>query len=729
MQVFALLFCTLCAGPIVGQFPSERSGQAGLIAFRQALLDASSDRRVLILATHPDDPYRGMAVWLRQKLGWKVRVVVATRGEGGQNAVGPVGDVLRTVRTRETTQAARFMDVGLRFLDLPDFGYCRTAAEAMDRWSSLAPRERIKEAIQDFDPDLVYSPHGPAEAHGQKRAFYLLVKEALAGKGAPPFLRKASTDRDPDVQMRLDGLDLLRGKSYRETAWQALLFHRSQQPHDPLGQSSPRALRLDFERLSKTDTASWKKALEGAPEGLGDRSALADALGRAQEGSVGEPAWTLERLGAWFAGLRADRSRAAILDKVRKGMPFLKALAKALPAGSGEKRRMQARLLDLDHAILFGTGQRISSPRSEESVRELELVPEPYNSFLVPASRGEFRFSLRVRSSGKREIQARLAMTGPMGVRFLPESDRDRLPIRIRLQKGQRETLLSLRVRFPNRDRDVQYRPFWMRFYLAPPKPGATADKVLAGASCRVQVLPARVRLPLGLRVGLIRGPDPTIERSLDALLGDVDGLDPTKLARRNLDRYDSLLVDIRALQRRPDLRAQIPRLLAFARRGGHLVVLYHKAVEFNRDSTGGLLAPYPLELGKERVTREDAGVKMLLPRHPLMTQPNRILPSDWDDWVQERGLYFPLMGAYDARYEELLEIQELPIPELAGLTPVRAKQTFKPQRGSLLFARYGEGSYVYCALVLHRQLQKHHAGSARLLINLITPPHWYRFH
>jgi hypothetical protein len=118
----------------------------------------------------------------------------------------------------------------------------------------------------------------------------------------------------------------------------------------------------------------------------------------------------------------------------------------------------------------------------------------------------------------------------------------------------------------------------------------------------------------------------------------------------------------------------------------------------------------------------------MLLPRHPLMTQPNRILPSDWDDWVQERGLYFPLMGSYAQAYEELLEIQELPLPEVEGLDAIRAQRTFKAQRGSLLFARFGRGSYVYCALVLHRQLQKHHAGSARLLINLITPPDWRRF-
>ncbi len=700
------------------------------MAFRQALLDASSDRRVLIFATHPDDPYRSMAVWLRQKLGWKVRVVVATRGEGGQNAVGPVGDVLREVRSLETARAARALDVELRFLDLPDFGYCRTAAEAMDRWSSLGPERRTVEAIHDFDPDLVYSPHGPREAHGQKRAFYMLVLQALSTQGSPPFLRAYTDAGEAPIQLRLDVLDLLRGKSYREAAYQALLFHRSQQPHDATELSSPQRLDLQFESLSKEDALQWRRALTGSAQGLGDRPVLAKALEKCQkgQGASTEPDWTPEDLANWFAELGADRARSTILAVIRKRKPLLQALAGSLPAGGRESRRMKARLLDLDRALQVGLGRPLERQKDKAPAPELELISEPYGSFLVPASRGEFRFSLRIRSSGVRDYRARLAMTGPMGVRFLPESDRDTLPIRIHLQKGQRETLLSLRVRFPNRDRDRQYRPFWMRFYLVSEDAGSSVGD-LPGASCRVQVLPARVRLPKGLRIGLIRGPDPTIERSLDALLGDVDGLDPAKLARRNLDRYDSLLVDIRALQRRPDLRAQIPRLLAFAKRGGHLVVLYHKAVEFNRASTGGLLAPFELELGTERVTREDAGVKILLPRHPLMTQPNRIQPSDWDDWVQERGLYFPLMGAYDERFEEILEIQELPVPELEGLEVLKAQETFQPQRGSLLFARYDEGSYVYCALVLHRQLQKHHAGSARLLINLITPPDWRKFH
>ncbi|MEZ5989473.1 MAG: PIG-L family deacetylase [Planctomycetota bacterium] len=141
----------------------------GIVAYRQALLDATADRRVLVVATHPDDPYRGICAALRRHVGDRVRVLLATRGEGGQSAVGPVGEELGVVRTAESLEAARRLDVELRFLDLPDFGYSRTAAEALERWRGLEPERRLREEIAAFGPDLVVTPHGPHEAHGQKR--------------------------------------------------------------------------------------------------------------------------------------------------------------------------------------------------------------------------------------------------------------------------------------------------------------------------------------------------------------------------------------------------------------------------------------------------------------------------------------------------------------------------------------------------------------------------------
>jgi hypothetical protein len=233
------------------------------------------------------------------------------------------------------------------------------------------------------------------------------------------------------------------------------------------------------------------------------------------------------------------------------------------------------------------------------------------------------------------------------------------------------------------------------------------------------------VRVPDGLRLALVRGPDNTIEVTLRALGLDVHVLDPRSLVQRSLDDFDTVLIDSRALLQRPDLRAQAARFLAYARRGGHLVVLYHKAQEFNAEEGGVPLAPLPLRLGSERVTREDAPVKILLPEHPLLAHPNRIVARDFDGWVHERGLYFP--DRYDERYAEPLSIQELPMQEIDGLPGAETELRFEPLRGALLHAEVAEGGYVYCALVVHRQLRAFHPGAARLLVNLITPRAWTR--
>jgi hypothetical protein len=176
-----------------------------------------------------------------------------------------------------------------------------------------------------------------------------------------------------------------------------------------------------------------------------------------------------------------------------------------------------------------------------------------------------------------------------------------------------------------------------------------------------------------------------------------------------------TVLVDIRAYLVRADLRAYNENLLDWVNRGGHMVVNYQKTFEWNEDSSDPFnpqahnpsnLAPYPLQLSRDRVTREDAPVTVLLPDHPLFNTPNKIDSSLWSDWVQERGLYFP--GTYDPAYLELFEMND---PDEASL------------RSSTLLASYGEGTYMYTALGWYRQLKEYHPGVYAFFANLISLP------
>ena len=143
-----------------------------------------------------------------------------------------------------------------------------------------------------------------------------------------------------------------------------------------------------------------------------------------------------------------------------------------------------------------------------------------------------------------------------------------------------------------------------------------------------------------------------------------------------------------------------MPRLLSWVEAGGTLVLQYNTSFEQVTDQLG----PFPLKLGRDRVTVEEAPVTLLAPEHPLLLRPNRIGPADFEGWVQERGLYFP--ATWDERYTPLL-----------GMADPGEKET----KGSLLVARHGKGTYVYTGLSFFRQLPAGVPGAMRLFANLVS--------
>ena len=154
----------------------------------------------------------------------------------------------------------------------------------------------------------------------------------------------------------------------------------------------------------------------------------------------------------------------------------------------------------------------------------------------------------------------------------------------------------------------------------------------------------------------------------------------------------------------RRDLIAHNHRLLDYVEGGGTLVVQYNK-YEFNRAQ----YAPYPYKIHRphDRITDENAAVKVLVPDHPIFVRPNRIDQQDWAGWVQERGLYF--LGSWDERYTPLLELED-PFLYNSG-----------KKRGALLVARHGKGTYIYTGLGFFRQLPAGVPGAYRIFANLIS--------
>jgi len=209
-----------------------------------------------------------------------------------------------------------------------------------------------------------------------------------------------------------------------------------------------------------------------------------------------------------------------------------------------------------------------------------------------------------------------------------------------------------------------------------------------------------------GRKVGYLPSSDPTLERSLAALGVDAKKLTVDDIAKSDLSSYNTIIIDNRGYQAHPDLIPVNDRLLKFVGDGGTLLVFYHRTGEWNPDPNRGRpqLAPYPITIGDDRVTDEDAPVLFLQPRHPLLNFPNRITQKDFANWIQERGLYFP--REWDPQYTAVLSTNDKGEP---------------PLKGGLLVASYGRGNYIYTSYVWYRQLRAGLPGGYRMFANLIS--------
>ena len=144
------------------------------------------------------------------------------------------------------------------------------------------------------------------------------------------------------------------------------------------------------------------------------------------------------------------------------------------------------------------------------------------------------------------------------------------------------------------------------------------------------------------------------VPQALDQLGVKATMIDSDELASATSSKYDTIMLGIRAYERRDDLKALQPSpASSTCSDGGTLIVQYNKTGEFNQAQYG----PYPALVSSNRVTDETAPVQILEKEHHAFTYPNRIRQDAWDGWVQERGLYF--LGEKDAKYTDLVQLQD----------------------------------------------------------------------
>jgi hypothetical protein len=210
------------------------------------------------------------------------------------------------------------------------------------------------------------------------------------------------------------------------------------------------------------------------------------------------------------------------------------------------------------------------------------------------------------------------------------------------------------------------------------------------------------VKISQGLRVGYVMGTGDTVPESLENLGVHVQLLNAQDISSGDLQKYDVILLGVRAYTSRPDVVTNNNRLLEYVRNGGVAIVQY-QSVQYDHN-----FGPYPYTLPNdaERVVDERSPIVFADPKSPALTWPNMINQSDFAGWVEERGHSF--MKTWDPQYVAPLETHD---PEQ------------DPQKGGLVYARYGRGVYVYVAFALYRQLPDGVPGAFRLFANLLSLP------
>jgi LmbE family N-acetylglucosaminyl deacetylase len=214
------------------------------------------------------------------------------------------------------------------------------------------------------------------------------------------------------------------------------------------------------------------------------------------------------------------------------------------------------------------------------------------------------------------------------------------------------------------------------------------------------------------LKVGYIKGVGDNVMPMLEELGIPVGELDPLTLPQQDLGGYSAIVIGPRAYESNPALVANNGVLTAYARKGGTIVAQYGQA-PYSRPG----IFPFPITglRSADRVTDENATVRVLDPGSPLLAKPNKIGQEDFANWVQERALYMP--RTFDPAYRTVFSMNDKGDP---------------PQDGAVLIAPLGKGVYVYTTFAFFRELPAGNPGAARLFVNLLSatpaaanrPPH-----
>ena len=242
------------------------AGTGGVAALATTLRQLGSNKRVLMIGAHPDDEDTQLLVLLSRGMGAQAAYLSLTRGEGGQNLIGPeLGPELGVIRTEELL-AARQLDGAQQFFTRAyDFGFSKSADETFRFWPRDSILKDVVDVIRRFKPQIIIAVFTgtPADGHGHHQVSAILARQAFdllrdSAGGPQKFYR--STRGDPSattLTFPTGTLDPLVGQSFLQIAAASRSRHRSQ----------------DMGQLQRMGPATSGVALLATKPGAGSREA------------------------------------------------------------------------------------------------------------------------------------------------------------------------------------------------------------------------------------------------------------------------------------------------------------------------------------------------------------------------------------------------------------------------------------------------------------------------
>src|SRR5467141_4614142 len=235
-----------------GQFPPAPGTGPGLAETIEAIDSARITTRILYITAHPDDESSAVLTYLARGLHADVALLSLTRGEGGQNDLGPEqAPQLGLIRTQELLAATHSYGVKLYFTRAKDFGFSKTPEETEKVWGDQVQEDMVR-LIRSFRPNVVINGWGGVHGgHGHHQAAGLLTPKAVQLAADPAFKLQGAASEQQDLGpwgdrkpvlvldldrsekpqgyfLPLDEISPLYGKSWREIGLDGFANHRTQ---------------------------------------------------------------------------------------------------------------------------------------------------------------------------------------------------------------------------------------------------------------------------------------------------------------------------------------------------------------------------------------------------------------------------------------------------------------------------------------------------------------------